>query len=94
MPLRYLWVFVAYFFMKKQGMDDGRFKFTKSKTMGMFWGAWCFILTLACFILGMYLENPVTFVPNVITPVILLGLGLIFPIIRAKEDKKLIEKDN
>lgn len=89
MPLRYLWVFVAYYNMKKKEMDDGAFKFTKSKGAGMFWGAWCFILTLACCILGMYSENPVTFALNVATPIILVGLGLIFPVIRKKEDEKL-----
>lgn len=89
MPLRYCWVFVAYYFMKKKSLDDGKYKFVKSKTMGMFWGAWCLIVTLACCILGMYSSNPVTFALNVITPVVLVGLGLIFPIIRAKEDQKL-----
>lgn len=89
MPLRYLWVFVAYYFMKKNEIGDSKFKFTKSKGAGMFWGAWCFIVTLACCILGMYSDNKVTFLLNVLTPVILLGLGLIFPIIRKKQDEKL-----
>lgn len=89
MPLRYCWVFLAYFFMKKKGLDNGDFKFVKSKGAGLFWGGWCFILTLACCILGMYSENIVTFALNVLTPVILVSLGLIFPRIRAKEDREL-----
>ena len=38
MPLRYLWVFLAYYMLKKKGMDNGEYKFTKSQGFGKFWG--------------------------------------------------------
>lgn len=86
MPLRYLWVFLAYYLMKKNSMDNGGYKFTKSQAAGKFWGLWCFIITLASCLLGMYSEDKTTMILNILTPLFLLGLGLIFPTIRAKED--------
>lgn len=86
MPLRYLWVFVAYFLLKKKSYDNGEYKFSKSRSFGMFWGAWCFAITLLSCLLGMYSDNKLQMLLNVLTPVVLIGLGLIFPSIRAKED--------
>ena len=67
-------------------MDNGGYKFTKSQAVGKFWGLWCFIITLASCLLGMYSEDKTTMILNILTPLFLLGLGLIFPTIRAKED--------
>lgn len=86
MPLRYLWVFVAYYLLKKNAMDNGEYKFTKSQGAGKFWGLWCFIITLLSCLLGMYSDDKVTMILNILTPVFLVALGLIFPTIRAKED--------
>ena len=86
MPLRYLWVFIAYYLLKKNAMDNGEYKFTKSQGAGKFWGLWCFIITLLSCLLGMYSDDKVTMILNILTPVFLVALGLIFPTIRAKED--------
>lgn len=88
MPLRYLWVFLAYYLLKKKGMDNGEYKFTKSQGAGKFWGLWCFIITLISCVLGIYSPNKTTMILNILTPLVLIGLGLIFPAIRAKEDKE------
>ena len=55
MPLRYLWVFVAYIALKKAGEKFApEYKFVKNKTIGIIFGAWCFIFTaIAC--IGRYL---------------------------------------
>lgn len=39
--------------------------------------------------LGMISDDPMQMALNVITPLVLVALGVILPMIRAKEDKKL-----
>ncbi len=73
MPMRYMWVFAAYFALKhylneKQGVE---YRFTKSKSFGKFI-AGCKLML------------------NILTPVVLLGLGLILPSIAKKEQAKNI----
>lgn len=90
MPLRYLWVFVAYYLLKKNRQDiDREYYFLKSPGLGKFFGAWCFLVTLACCVLGMYSEDPFQLMLNIITPLVLLGLGVILPSIRKAEDARL-----
>ena len=90
MPLRYLWVFLAYIFLRKNRGDVERdFYFTHNQGVALFFGFWCFIVTLACCILGMISDDPMQMALNVITPLVLVALGVILPMIRAKEDKKL-----
>ena len=86
MPLRYLWVFVAYVMLKKH-MErfPAEYQFTKSKTIGMIAGAWCFLFTGFACVLGIYSDDPFQLVMNIVTPFVLLGLGLIMPAI-AKRD--------
>jgi amino acid transporter len=58
MPLRYCWVFVAYYFLKKRFFDkDADYKFLKNKYLGMSVAIWCFLLTLISCIMGMYTTN-------------------------------------
>lgn len=91
MPLRYLWVFVAYFALKKNREDlDRGYTFVKSKGFGMFIGAWCFVITLACCIMGMWSPDKIQMALNIATPVIIVVLGLLLPVIRKNEDKKFL----
>lgn len=82
MPLRYLWVFVAYIMLKKH-MErfPAEYQFTKHKTIGMIAGAWCFLFTGFACLLGIYSDDPFQLAMNIITPFVLLGLGLIMPTI-------------
>ena len=87
MPLRYLWVFVAYIALKKVGEKFGReYFFVKNKTIGIIFGVWCFAFTAFACIGGMYSEDTFQFILNIVTPLVLVGLGLIMP--------KLAKKNN
>ncbi|OXZ35636.1 APC family permease [Finegoldia magna] len=100
MPMRYMWVFAAYFALKhylneKQGVE---YRFTKSKSFGKFIAGWCFVFTAFACILGMIPKEGEPFTSqwnfklmlNILTPVVLLGLGLILPSIAKKEQAKNI----
>ena len=87
MPLRYLWVFVAYIALKKTGEKFNReYFFVKNNILGIIIGAWCFAFTAFACLGGMYSEDTFTLVLNIITPIVLVGLGLIMP--------KLAQKNN
>lgn len=89
MPLRYLWVFVAYVALKKAGDKfSSEYYFVKNRTLGMVLGGWCFIFTAFACILGIYSEDTFQLVLNIITPFILIGLGLIMPAIARRTNKK------
>ena len=88
MPMRYLWVFVAYVALR--GAIDripAEYRFVKNQAVAKFFGIWCFLVTAASCILGMYDKNPFTFALNVITPIVLVALGLILPEIAKREQK-------
>lgn len=86
MPLRYLWVFVAYMALRKGGERfRPDYRFVKSQKVALFFGAWCFLVTALCCILGMYNEDSFIFAMNVITPLVLLALGLIMPKLAQRE---------
>ena len=89
MPLRYLWVFAAYIFLKKSAEKfQSEYKFVKNKYIGMGLGAWCFFLTAFACIGGMYTpESTFQTVMNIVTPIILLSLGLIMPYLAKKNNK-------
>ena len=92
MPLRYLWVFVAYIALKKAGDKfNAEYKFTRSKIFGILMGIWCFAFTAFACIGGMYSEDKFQLTLNIITPFVLVGLGLIMPKLAEKERaKKLV----
>ncbi len=98
MPLRYLWVFAAYIALRKSlNKFNPEYKFTKNQTVALVAGGWCFFVTAACCLLGMYVEGDIASTAlNVITPVVLTALGLILPEIKKREDCKgeLIYLDN
>ena len=86
MPMRYLWVFFAYMALRKaEDKFQPEYRFVRSHGVAMFFGGWCFAVTAASCILGMYDKDPFTFALNVITPVVLTALGVILPVIAKRE---------
>lgn len=87
MPMRYLWVFLAYIMLRKKiNQFNPEYKFVKNQGVAYFFGFWCFFLTAFCCILGMYKEGDLfTTLLNVITPIVLTALGLILPMIKKRE---------
>lgn len=95
MPLRYCWVFVAYYFLKKRfSKKESDYKFLKNKYVGMTVAIWCFVLTLASCIMGMYVENADHTINwfqtsmNVIIPIVLVCLGFVMMAIARKQNKE------
>ncbi len=89
MPLRYLWVFTAYIALKKAGDKfPSQYKFVKSKTVGIIFGAWCFAFTAFTCIGGVYSTDTFQLVLNIVTPFALVGLGLILSLIAKKTNKE------
>ena len=89
MPMRYLWVFFAYFMLRKHtNKFEREYRFVKNNGVALGFGAGCFFVTAACCILGMYKQGDMyTTVLNVITPIVLVTLGLILPAIKKREGK-------
>jgi amino acid transporter len=89
MPLRYLWVFVAYIALRKNlEKHPAEYRFVKNQKVAKFFGWWCFIVTAFCCILGMYSDDPFTMLLNIITPIVLTLLGLIMPYLAKREKSK------
>ncbi|MDX8418064.1 MAG: amino acid permease [Absicoccus sp.] len=89
MPFRYLWVFFAYIMLRRKSEKFPRsYRFVKSQGAAAFFGWFCFILTLVCCIMGMYSPDAKTMALNVITPVVLVALGVILPMIRKRQDQE------
>jgi len=88
MPLRYLWVFAAYIALKKSVEKfPAEYHFVKSKNIGIFFGVWCFALTAAACIGGIYTEDSFQLILNILTPILLILLGLIMPQIAKRYNK-------
>lgn len=97
MPLRYLWVFAAYMALKKavKGKFEPTYQFTKNKVFGFLMGLWCFGFTAFACVMGMFPKGVETFTKewyfqitlNILTPFVLLGLGLILPLVAKKTNK-------
>lgn len=94
MPLRYLWVFLAFIALKKAADKyKSEYKFVKNDKLALIFGVWCFVFTAFACIMGMFPTGIETFSGdwwfrlglNVITPFVLLGLGLILPKIARKK---------
>ena len=89
MPLRYLWVFVAYIALKKAGDKfPAQYHIVKNKTVGMIFGGWCFLFTAFACIMGIYSEDRFQLILNIVTPFVLIGLGFIMPMIARRTNKK------
>lgn len=87
MPLRYLWVFAAYIALRKSlHKFNPEYQFTKNQGLALAAGIWCFFITAASCILGMYVEGDLaSTLLNIVTPFVLTALGLILPIIKKRE---------
>ena len=86
MPLRYLWVFVAYIALKKAGDKfQAEYRFVKGRALGVILGVWCFGFTAFACITGIYSTDPFQLVLNIVTPFVLVGLGFILPWLAGKE---------
>lgn len=86
MPLRYLWVFVAYLALRN-AIDriPAEYRFVKNQGIARFFGFWCCLVTAVCCFLGMYSKDPFTFALNVITPIVLTAIGILLPQIAKRE---------
>ena len=89
MPLRYLWVFVAYIALKKAGDKfHAEYRFVKNKKVCIIFFVLLFAFTAFSFITGIYSEDPFQLVMNIVTPFVLIGLGFIMPIIAKRSKNK------
>ncbi len=81
MPLRYLWVFAAYIGMRKAKEPyHPAYRFVKNRHLGMAIGIWCFGLTAFSCGSGIFnAETGFQLMMNILTPFLLLGLGVILP---------------
>ncbi len=90
MPLRYLWVFTSYIALKKCMQKNGlpaEYHFTGSPLAGKIIGGWCFLLTAAACIMGIYSKSRFELLLNITVPVCLIGLGFIMPRIAGAEHR-------
>lgn len=91
MPLRYLWVFVAYVAMRRQiERFPAEYRFSKRQGIAKFFGFWCFGVTAVCCASGMYSDDLFTMTLNILTPLFLTALGMILPEIAKHERAKEI----
>ncbi|MCG0638108.1 amino acid transport protein [Lactiplantibacillus plantarum] len=98
MPMRYLWVFLAYMLLNKHLKEfKSDYKFLKNPVAGRLVGAWCFLFTAFACILGMvpktsYASNPSSWLfqltLNILTPIIFVALGMILPMIARRHRTK------
>ena len=81
MPMRYLWVFLAFIGLKKAADKyKSEYKFVKNDKFAMIIGIWCFVFTAFACIMGMFPNNIEAFSGqwcfqvslNVVTPFILI----------------------
>ncbi len=95
MPMRYLWVFVAYYMLKKVSHKyQFNYQFIKSSKKGKLIAIWCFMFTAFACILGMVptaepgtSQYTVQLVLNISTPVVLIGLGFVMPMVARLTNK-------
>jgi len=98
MPMRYLWVFLAYMLLNKAFKKfNSEYKFVKNHKIGFIFGLWCFLFTAFACILGMvpkftYASDPKGWLfqlaSNILTPIVLILLGMILPAIARRDKKK------
>lgn len=92
MPMRYLFVFVAYVAIRRLAERKGytsSYRFVRNDVLAITAGSWCFFFTATACVLGMIPGKLEAYSPewwskltlNVVAPVVLIGLGLIMPLI-------------
>jgi len=90
MPIRYIWVFMAYILLKRQQEKfPSDYRFFKSRKWGCLAGWWCLTITVVACGLGMVPKDVesgwgLQLTLNIVTPLILLALGLILPLLAKK----------
>lgn len=102
MPLRYLWVFLAYIGLRglaknKNLTSNIAFKFINNDKVATLVGVWCFGFTAFACLMGIFPKNLAPFSSewifqitlNILTPIVLVGLGFIFPKIAKKQNNNL-----
>lgn len=95
MPMRYLWVFVAYFLLKRHFNDyNPEYVFMRNKTIGQGLAVWCFIFTAFACILGMAPATPVgesgyyfELISNIMAPIIFIALGFVLPVFAKRTNR-------
>jgi len=97
MPMRYLWVFFAFMMINRARKTyASEYKFMKNKVAGMVIGTWCFAFTAFACIMGMVPKLDFNADPqawyfqlasNILTPIVLILLGMILPAIARREKK-------
>ena len=89
MPLRYLWVFVAFIAVIRLAQKyKSEYVFIRNRSLAMTVGIWCFAFTAFACLTGIFPKME-AFTPewtfqltlNIVTPFVLVGLGLIFPLL-------------
>ena len=99
MPLRYLWVFLAFMLLNKH-LDKfhSDYMFVKNSKLGFGIGLWCFLFTAFACVLGMvpkiaYATNPTEWwfqlALNIVMPIFLISLGLILPALARRQNREL-----
>ncbi len=95
-PLRYLWVFVAFIAVVRLAQKyKPEYVFIRNKPLAMTVGIWCFAFTAFACLTGIFpkmeaftAEWTFQLALNVATPFVLVGLGLIFPLLARKANSK------
>lgn len=89
MPFRYLWVFAAYLALRRSAdRFPSEYRFVRNQHVARFFGIWCFVLTALSCLLGMYSEDRFTMLLNILTPIFLASLGVVMPLLAARERRK------
>lgn len=96
LPLRYLWVFVAFIAVVRLAQKyKPEYVFIRNKPLAMTVGIWCFAFTAFACLTGIFpkmeaftAEWTFQLALNVATPFVLVGLGLIFPLLARKANSK------
>ena len=90
MPLRYLWVFAAYIAMRRAKTHyNPSYRFVKNRHLGTAAGIWCFALTAISCAGGIFnADSAFQLIMNLVTPFVLLGIGLLLPMLAARPRAK------
>lgn len=90
MPFCYMWVFVAYLALQRfVDQYHPAYRFTKNKKLAYLTGGWCLFVTGICCLMGVYVKgDAVSTMLNIITPIVLVALGLILPGLKKLEMRR------
>jgi amino acid transporter len=96
MPLRYLWVFVAFIAVLRLAEKySPEYVFIRNRKLALTVGIWCFAFTAFACLTGIFPKKLDAFTPewifqlslNIATPVVLVGLGFIFPLLARRHTR-------